>query len=287
MLSFGLVINEGGSPDYINVEMTPIQLVVRKFFIALSKSSNMVKPAVLIALHSSGRKFLIKDPSQDYHMQFGYLSAKELKKVKGGAELLSNTGEAFWVFPAMFLDLYMKIKRDAQIIPLKDVGAIITQAGIGKNSLVVDAGSGSGAMCCFLANIAKKVVSYDIREDFHRVVQQNKHMLGLKNLTLKLKNIYDGIDEKNVDALILDLPEPWKALDSAAKALKHGGFIVSYSPTIPQVSDFTEAARKHKEFIVLRTIELIERDWELLDRKVRPKSQQIGHSGFLTTVRRK
>lgn len=241
----------------------------------------------LLALHSSGRKFLIRHLQQDYHTQFGYLAAKELKKVKGGAELLSNTDEAFWVFPATFLDQYSRIKRDAQIIPLKDIGAVIAQAGIGKSSIVVDAGSGSGAIACFLANIAKKVVSYEIREDFHKIVQQNKKALGLKNLTLKLKSIYDGIDEKNVDAVILDLPEPWKALDAAAKALKHGGFIVSYSPTIPQVSDFVEAVRKREEFQVVRTIELIERDWELLDRKVRPKSQQIGHSGFLTVVRRK
>ena len=181
----------------------------------------------LLALHSSGRKFLIRNPSEDYHMQFGFLSAKELKKIKSGAELLSNTGEAFWVFPATFLDQYNRIKRDAQIIPLKDMGAIIAQIGIGKNSIVIDAGSGSGAVACFLANIAKKVVSYEIREDFHKIVQQNKKMLGQKNLTLKLRSIYDGIDEKNVDAVILDLPEPWKALEAARKALKHGGFIIS------------------------------------------------------------
>src|SRR3989344_7539967 len=125
----------------------------------------------LLALHSSGRKFLIRNPSEDYHMQFGFLSAKELKKIRSGAELLSNAGEAFWVFPATFLDQYNRIKRDAQIIPLKDMGAIIAQIGIGKNSIVIDAGSGSGAVACFLANIAKKVVSYEIREDFHKIVQ--------------------------------------------------------------------------------------------------------------------
>ncbi|MBI1969972.1 tRNA (adenine-N1)-methyltransferase, partial [Candidatus Woesearchaeota archaeon] len=141
-------------------------------------------------------------------------------------------------------------------------------------------------LCCFLARIAKKVITYDIREDFIKVVEQNKKFLKLNNLIIKKKNIYEGIIEKNVDLITLDLPEPWKALDAVAKSLKHGGFLMSYSPTIPQVSDFVEAVKQHEHFVYLKTIEIIEREWELEERKIKPKSQPIGHSGFLTFVRR-
>ena len=92
--------------------------------------------------------------------------------------------------------------------------------------------------------------------------------------------------EKNVDVIILDLPEPWKVIPHAKKALKNGGYIVSYSPTIPQVSDFVEEINKADEFIYLKTTETIQRDWEVEGRKIRPRSQAIGHSGFITFARK-
>ena len=84
----------------------------------------------------------------------------------------------------------------------------------------------------------------------------------------------------------MDLPEPWKALGSAEKALKAGGFLVSYSPSVPQVMDFVGKVRVNKNFAYLKTSEIIEREWEVEERKVRPRSQAIGHSGFVSFVRR-
>ena len=84
--------------------------------------------------------------------------------------------------------------------------------------------------------------------------------------------------------VVLDLPEPWKALESAEKSLKAGGFLVSYSPTIPQVMDFVNTL--DESFAYLKTSEIIEREWEVKERKVRPRSQAIGHSGFITFARK-
>ena len=132
----------------------------------------------------------------------------------------------------------------------------------------------------------KKVVTYDIREDFIEVVKSNIEFLGLKNIVVKNKNIYSSIDEKNVDLITLDVPEPWLAIDSCSNALKIGGFLVSYSPTIPQVMDFVNEIRKRKDFVHVKTAEIIEREWDVEDRKVRPKSITIGHSGFMSLARR-
>ena len=238
-----------------------------------------------ILINDEGRKFLVKD-SKDLHTEYGYFKKEELKKAKPGSKIKTNTGKEFTVFNASFIDLYRKIKRMAQIIPLKDIGLILTETGINKKSIIVDAGAGSGAIACFFANIAKKVVTYDVREDFIEIVKHNIQFLNLKNITIKNKDIYDGIDEKNVDLVLLDLPEPWKALASTEKALKPGGFLASYSPTIPQVMDFVNEVRKNKNFVYIKTSEIIEREWELIDRKVRPKSQAIGHSGFVSFARR-
>lgn len=236
-------------------------------------------------LTKEGRKFFVKDTSGDMHTEFGYIKKSDLAK-KDGSKLMSNTNTEFMIFSPFFIDVYQKIKRDAQIIPLKDVGAILAETGINKKSKIVDAGAGSGALACFLANMAKEVVTYDIREDFIEIVKKNAEFLGLKNLRVKNKDIYKEIDEKDADTIVLDVPEPWKALDSCSKALKVGGFLVSYSPTIVQVSDMANAACKRNDFIHAKTLEMIEREWEVEQRKVRPKSRMLGHSGFLSFFRR-
>lgn len=239
-----------------------------------------------ILLTKQGRKFYLRDLDSDFHNQFGMIKNEELKNAKDGDKLISNTNNEFFIFSPSFIDSFQKIKRQPQIIPLKDVGIIVSETGINKNSVVVDAGSGSGALCCFLANITKKVITYEIRGDFAEVVKENIEFLDLKNIVVKNKNIEEGIDEKNIDLITLDLPSPWLALESCSKALKHGGFLVSYSPTIPQIMDFVNEAKKRDELVYLKTSEIIEREWEISERKVRPKSQQIGHSGFLSFVRK-
>ena len=239
-----------------------------------------------VLITKQGRKFYAKDIGQDLHTQYGYVKSDEIKKAKEGDVLKSNTNKEFFVFNPHFIDLYRKIKRDAQIIPLKDIGMIITETGINKESRVLDAGSGSGALACFLAGIAKEVVTYEIREDFIEIVKSNIELLELKNIKIKNKSMYDEIDENNFDVIILDLPEPWKAVENCAKALNYGGFLASYSPTVPQFADFVNAVRKHESFVYLKTSEITEREWEVEERKVRPKSRGLGHSGFLSFARK-
>ncbi len=248
----------------------------------------MATPAAIkkILVAEDGKKFYVRNIAEDFHTQFGFIGRDKLAKAKGGDAVKTNTGKELFVYEPSFIDSYGRIKRAPQIIPRKDVAAIVAETGIGKDSVIVDAGTGSGALALFLGNIAKKVVTYEIRDDFAKVAEENIRQLGMRNITLKNKSVYDGIDERDVDVVTLDLPEPWKAVEHAAKALKTGGFIVSYSPTTPQVSDFIAAAAKNKSLMLIKTIEIIEREWEFSDRVVRPLSQQIGHSGFLTFVRK-
>ncbi len=221
-----------------------------------------MEPIKKILIDDEGKRFYVRSVSEDFHTQFGFIGKGALAKSAAGDALKTNTGKVLFVFEPSFIDSYNRIKRAPQIIPRKDVAAIVAETGIGKASLVVDAGTGSGALALFLANIAKKVFTYEIREDFAKVAAENVKFLQMKNVILKNKSIYDGIDEKDIDVVTLDLPEPWKAVEHAAKALKVGGFIVSYSPTTPQVSDFVAAALKNKSLVHMKTIEIIEREWE-------------------------
>ncbi len=239
-----------------------------------------------ILITKTGKKFYVKDIEQDFHTQFGYVAAAELKKAKPGTAVKTNTGKELLVLEPQFIDLYSKIARGPQIIAPKDIGTIIVETGVNKKSVIIDAGGGSGALTFFLAGICKKVITYEIRKDFVEILEKNKKFLSAKNVRIKNENIYSGIKEKNVDMITLDLPEPWNVIPHAEKSLKPGGFLVSYSPNIPQVSDFVTAIQKSNVFVHLKTKEVIERKWEIEERKVRPFTQMLGHTGFLTFCRK-
>ena len=239
-----------------------------------------------IIITKQGKKFYAKNLNEDLHTQYGFIKSEELIKAKDGDILKSNTGKEFFIFNPSFIDIYKKIKRDAQIIPLKDIGFIIAETGINRESRILDAGAGSGALSCFLASIAKEVITYEIREDFIEIVNKNIDFLNLKNINVKKINIFDNVEEKDIDVITLDVPEPWNAISNCSKALKPGGFIVSYSPSVPQVADFVNSIKKNESFVYLKTVEISEREWEVEERKVRPKSQGIGHSGFLSFARK-
>ncbi len=239
-----------------------------------------------ILLHESGKRFLIKDTDKDFHCQFGTIKKEELSSAEG-TEIMTNKGVPLRVMNAQLPDLFSKIKRNAQIIPAKDVGFIISEAGINKNSVVVDAGAGSGGICLSMAAIAKKVYSYDIREDHIAIVNKNKDLLGMRNLHIDRKDITKDKISVKADVVTLDIPSPWDALDNVARFLKVGGFLVSYSPTIPQSSDMVEQVKEQGKYTYIKTIEINEREWEVSGRKIRPKTQQrIGHSGFISFFRK-
>ena len=239
-----------------------------------------------ILITKEGKKFYLKNANQDLHTEFGVIRKEIIKKTKSGVPLKSNTGKEFFAINPAFIDFYRRIKRDAQIIPLKDIGRIITETGIGKKSRILDAGSGSGALACFLAGIAKEVVTYEIRKDFIEIVNSNIELLGLKNVKVKNIDIYKEVGEKGMDIVTLDLPEPWNAIKSCSAALKAGGFVVSYSPSVPQFMDFVNSIKKSENFSYIKTVEIIEREWEVDERRVRPKNTGIFHSGFLSFARK-
>lgn len=185
-----------------------------------------------------------------------------------------------------FIDAYRKLKRIPQIMLPKDISAIIALTGVNNKSLVVDAGSGSGALACFLANIVKKVVSYEIRKDFAELAKENANKLGLKNVTIKNKDVYRGITEKNVDLITLDLKEPWRVIRHAEKALKQNGFLVSYSPQITQTIRLVNELSKSKKLCYIKTMETFWREWLIDERRARPENTAIVHTGFLSFARK-
>jgi len=235
-------------------------------------------------MNKEGFYFYSKDLKQDLHTKFGFIKSKDLKKKKGIVK--TNTGKEFFIFPANFSDRFRKIKRGAQIITLKDAGAIISETGLNKDSKVLDAGGGSGALACVLGNIAKHIVTYEIRKEFVKIIQENIKNLDLKNVSVKNKDITKGISERNLDLIVLDLLNPEKVVKQSEKALKPGGFLVVYLPSITQIVDFVKEIRRNKNLVLIKVLETIQREWKIEDKIARPEFRMLGHTGFLVFVRR-
>jgi tRNA (adenine57-N1/adenine58-N1)-methyltransferase len=168
-----------------------------------------------IIMLKSGKKYTAVD-GQDYHCSFGVIKKEDIEKGFGK----TNTDVSFNIFEPTFIDVYEKIKRLAQIIPLKDIGTIIANTGINKNSIVIESGSGSGGLTCVLANVCKKVYSYDIKKAHLDISQKNIKKLGFDNVKFNLQNIEEDFvldDNELADLAVLDLPQPWNAIDSTVK----------------------------------------------------------------------
>lgn len=232
---------------------------------------------------ATGKKFLVKDLNEEFHTSFGVISSKELKSKK--TEIESSTGKTFLLLEPSFPDLWEHFQRGPQIMLQKDIGLILAKTGINKESEVLDVGGGSGSLCLSLANICKKVTVYEIHPEHHKVVFKNIALCGFTNITLKQEDVYQGIKEKELDLITLDLPEPWNAVKHAEKALKNGGYMVSYLPNLTQVKRFLDSL-KGTPLKVLETVELLERKWIINEQIMRPDFQMLGHTGFMTFCRK-
>lgn len=231
--------------------------------------------------------YFVKDESKDFSTSLGTVEKKDLNAEDGCTVFTKNSKKPFTIFSAKFIDRFKNLERLPQAVPLKDIGLILAETGINSESTALDAGVGSGLLTCSLANICRYVVGYDINENYLKIAEKNARFLGLKNIGLKNKDIYaEKSDEENLDLVSLDLPEPWKAVKNVQDSLKIGGFIVGYSPTIPQVSEFVKEIKQNEHFLYIKTVEIIERLWKVEDKAIRPQSAPITHSGFITFARK-
>lgn len=223
-----------------------------------------------------GAEFFL-DSDKDLHTDLGIIRKEEL--AKGTFEKHSTT---YHVVPATFSDKLSYLPRKAQIITSKDASYIFAEAGLHKESEVIEAGTGSGGLTCFLAKRIKHVYSYDLREDHQSIAKKNAEFLGLENISFIQDDVINATNE--VDAIILDLPNPQEVLEKASSLVRLGGRIIVYTPTISQVMVVSNSLPKSLQQV--KVVELIERKWKVKDKAVRPVSEGLGHTAFLTVLRR-
>ena len=194
-----------------------------------------------ILLHlNSKRTYLVRvEKGKSFHTHKGFIQLDDLIGKNYGTRIISNTNTEFIALKPQLRDYIFKSQRKTQITYPKDVALIVMFSGVGPGSQVVEAGTGTGALTTALAHYVKPnghVFSYEIRPEFTETAQKNLQRAGLiEYVTLKNNDITTGIDETNMDAVVLDLATPWLVVPCAYNALKGSGALVSFSPTIDQV----------------------------------------------------
>ena len=208
-----------------------------------------------------------------------------------GALVTLSRGRRLFALRPTLSEYVLKMPRGAQVLYPKDLGVIVQWADMYPGARVFEAGTGSGALTMTLLRAVGErghVISYEAREDFARTAMNNieRYLGPAPNLTLRQKNVYEGIEETDLDRVVLDVPEPWQVVPHAATALRLGGIYLSYVPTIPQVMQTVDALHRATVFAMIQTFETLLRTWNIEGRSVRPDHRMVAHSGFLTVARK-
>jgi tRNA (adenine57-N1/adenine58-N1)-methyltransferase len=183
-------------------------------------------------------------------------------------------------------DFFRHAKRTGAPMMPKDIGMIIAYTGLNKNDVVLDAGTGSGILTMYLGSIAKRVVTYEVKEDFMKVARKNVENAGLGNVELRCGDIVDeikNIDEK-FDVITLDTQNTKDVIPNVKKILYPGGFIATYSPFFEQTKEIRDALDA-EGFDEVMTMEFSEREISFSSRGTRPSTSKVGHTGFITIAR--
>lgn len=177
-------------------------------------------------------------------------------------------------------DHFAKFKRAPQVILPKDIGIIMAYSGVNSESVCVDAGTGSGWLAVSLARVAKRVISYEIREDFIKIAEKNKLTANVPNLEIRHGDITKELKEKDIDIITLDMPGSDKVILRARKSLKENGVIVGYLPHVEQVAKFVSKLRKNG-FGDPKIYECILRDILVREEGIRPSTKGVWHTAYL------
>jgi tRNA (adenine57-N1/adenine58-N1)-methyltransferase len=221
-----------------------------------------------------------------FHTHVGIVAHNDLIGAFEGATVFGSTGRRFLAVRPTLAEMVLKMPRGAQVIYPKDLAAILMEADIAPGVRVLEAGVGSGALSMALLRAGASVVGYELREDFANRAHNNVATLvgDDADYRVELRDVYEGIEEQALDRIVLDLPEPWRVIRHAEVALRSGGIICAYLPTINQTAQFRHALEK-SAFGMPGTLEVLHRTWHVEDRSVRPDHRMVGHTGFLTTAR--
>ncbi len=221
-----------------------------------------------------------------FHSHNGVVQHADLIGRDEGVAVRTSMGARLVAVRPTLAEYVLKMPRGAQVIYPKDLGPILMLADVFPGARVLESGFGSGALTTTLLRAVGAeghVLGYEVRPEFaDRAVRNVEGFLGAgQPLTVEVRDTYEGIDASDLDRILLDLPEPWRVVKHAQAALRPGGILLAYLPTIGQVMRLREELAT-SAFGMVETVEVLQRPWHVDGQSVRPDHRMVGHTGFLT-----
>ena len=244
----------------------------------------------VLLVDNKGRRHLVTlEAGGQFHTHAGIVAHDDLIDHDDGTTVRTSRGARLVAVRPTLAEYVLEMPRGAQVIYPKDIGPILVLADVFPGARILESGVGSGALTTALLRAVGPtghVTGYEIRDDFARRAIGNVHgFLGEQvPLDVEVRDVYEGIDERDLDRVMLDLPEPWRVVKHALAALRPGGILLAYLPTILQVGRLREELA-NGPFGMAETVEVLQRGWHVEGQSIRPDHRMVAHTGFLTHAR--
>ncbi len=214
----------------------------------------------------------------------GVLS-EEATAAEYGSTVETHVGEEFRLVKPDLEEVFRhRLEQRTQTPPQEDLGYVVARTGVGSESRVADAGTGSAFTALTLANVVNEVDSYEVREEFVETARDNVEAAGADNVSVHHRDVKEeGFTVEDVDLVFLDMMHLEEAVEPAAEAVRSGGYVVCYCPVFEQVRDchdsFEEYELEHSE-----TVEIGRREWSSYP--ARPEHDTVPHTAFIAFARK-
>lgn len=241
---------------------------------------------ILLQDESGRRTFLVElIPGRTLHTHDGIVKHDQVIGQAEGARILTHMNRPFIAVRPTLVQRMMKVKRKTQIIYPKEAARIALELSVAPGCRVIEMGGGSGALTTLLATLVRpagRVYSFDRNAEFQEVARENIARAGLESaVEFSVLEAGSPFGLTDVDAVVLDLPEPWLAIRPAFESLRPGGMFASIIPNAEQLKQI-HIESEDAGFSDLTAVEILERRILVRRREgVRPSERMIGFTGYL------
>ncbi len=244
---------------------------------------------VLLCEPGKERTYLVTlEPEGKLHSTRGMVEHDQLVGSVPGTKVHTHLGSPFLAFRPRVDDRMFKVRRRTQIIYPKDAGWLIMALDLAPGRRVIEMGTGSGAFTILLAQFVGpegRVYTFDQREDFLANAMANVARAGYSDrVDARVLSAGEPFPVGDMDAVFLDLPQPWLAIPAARRAMAPGSPLALIVPTAEQLKEAVRVLEE-EEFVRMEVVELLER--RMLVRQsagVRPADRMVAFTAYLLSA---
>jgi tRNA (adenine57-N1/adenine58-N1)-methyltransferase catalytic subunit len=232
--------------------------------------SEIIQPNSLVVIFQSfdNLKFCYAKPGNVFCNRNGSFHHNDFIGKPFGCKIRSRTNQGYGYLYLLkpTPELWARsLKHRTQIVHELDSSLIVFYLNLQPNMVVCESGTGSGALShCIMRTLAPEGMlhTYEFNEKRANTAkiefEKNRvnHLVTVHHKDVCGKHGSGGFDrpQASVDAVVLDLPEPWNAVPYAAHCLKPNSRLASYSPCVEQAQRTVMTLQK-SGFHTIKTME--------------------------------